>query len=352
MKILMTGFTPRGVGSQKLLYEYMSNTSVIVKMLRAAGHEIDHRIVDVDDTSIKDKYDVAMVALAVPQSLSSRFVFGALWTAEQFGIERTRFFVDDWLLHQFASQLESALREPQKRFYSLDNRHCYEAAQKYTDVWMKWYKRFLKEPTKLLIPAFAWAKPRTLLPKLDKIQPVIFDPTPLALTDPEVFWGSKEPMSSINPLPMSERKKQWTLAAMRDVEPWFKKQAFGWPVERYGNKRQGHEILTERDLVQRIYTTNAGIIGAPYALVAGGGGWRARYVHSAITRSILFLDSDEARTAGQSYNLFRTKIEKASDQELTDIAEAQREHLITKTWNLAQLTEQLDTYVKTGDGVR
>lgn len=346
MKILMTGFTPRGVGSNRLLYSYMSNTSVIVKTLRAAGHTIDHRIVDVDDVKIKDEYDVAMVALAVPQSLSSRFVFGALWTAEQFGSERTRFFVDDWLLHQFASQLESALREPEKRFYSLDNRHCYAAAKNHTDIWCKWYKKLLREKTPLLIPAFPWSKPRILLPKLPNIEPVIFDPTPLALTDPEVFWGSSEPFDDIAPLPMSERKKQWVLAAMRDIKPWFDKQKFEWPVEQYGNKRQGQTILEEHKLIRNVYAKSAGIVGAPYPTVTAGGGWRARYIHAAVTKSILFLDPEEGRTAGKPYDLFRSVVESASDEKLEEIAEKQREHLFKSTWTLAQLREGLEDYVR------
>lgn len=345
MKILMTGFTPRGVGSTRLLYSYMSNTSVILKTLRAAGHTIDHRTVDVDDHEIAKQYDVALIALAVPQSLSSRFVFGALWAAEMFQ-ERARFFVDDWLLHQFASQLESALREPEKRFYSLDNRHCYEAAKKHTDIWCKWYKKLLREKTRLLIPAFPWAKPRILLPKLPNIDPVIFDPTPLAFTDSEVFWGSTTSMSVITPAPMADRRKQWVLAAMRDVAPWLKNNRFDWPIEKYGNKRQGEPILTEEELVRKVYTTSVGIIGAPYPVVTAGGGWRARYIHSAMTRSILFLDPQEGATAGQPYNLFRSVVEKASDDQLTDIAEAQREHLMRSAWSLTDLRDQLENYVR------
>lgn len=345
MKILMTGFTPRGVGSTKLLYSYMSNTDVILKTLRAAGHTIDHRVVDVDDTEIAKQYDVALIALAVPQSLSSRFSFGALWAAEQFQ-ERARFFVDDWLLHQFASQLESALRDPEKRLYSLDNRHCYEAAKKHTATWIKWYKKFLREKTQLLIPAFPWAKPRILLPKLPNIEPVIFDPTPLALTDPKVFWGDETSMDTIVPAPMSDRRKVWVLAAMRDVSAWLKANRFDWPVEKYGNKRQGEMILNERNLVQGIYTTAVGVIGAPYPVVTAGGGWRARYIHAAVTRSILFLDPQEGRTAGKPYDLYRTVVESASDQQLTDIAEAQREHLLSNTWNLDQLREGLENYIK------
>lgn len=340
----MTGFTPRGVGSTKLLYSYMSNTAVITKTLIAAGHTIDHRIVDVEEPGLSDGYDVALVGIAVPQSLSSRFVYGALWAAEQFGPERTRFYVDDWLLHQFQGQLESALRNPEKRFYSLSNRHGYELAKKHTDTWIKWFKFFSKAKYNLLIPAFPWAKPRLLLPRLDNIQPVIFDPTPLALRDPQILCGSTEEVV-LPSVKADDREKRWTLAAMRDVSDWFKKQRFAWPVEQYGNKRQDQPIVTERELLD-VYCKRWGVIGAPYPAVTAGGGWRARYIHAAVTKSILYLDPDEGRTAGQPYNLFRSKVENASTDELIQIALDQYNHLMNNTWSLDQLTAALDDYVK------
>jgi hypothetical protein len=344
MKILMTGFTPRAVGSTKLLYEYMSNTSVIVKTLRAAGHEVDQRIVDVDDTTLANKYDVALVGLAVPQSLSSRFWFGAAWACEQFGVERTRFYVDDWLLHQFQSQLESGLRNPDKRFYSLPQRHCYEAAKAHTDIWVKWFKHWSTGKYELLIPAFPWARPRILLPKLPNVTPVIFDPTPLAFTDPEVLCGSKT-WPVIDRAAPEDRKKQWVLAAMRDVAAWHDKQRFEWPIVKYGNKRQGEPVVTESELL-KVYAQNWGVLGAPYPTVTAGGGWRARYIHAALCHNILFLDPEEGRTAGPPYDLFRTVVEKASTEQLYEIAEKQRVHLTEKTWTLAQLREGLDNYIR------
>ncbi len=343
MKILMSGFTPRGVGSTKLLYRYMSNTSVITKTLRKLGHELDHRIVDVNEP-LKDNYDIALIGIAVPQSLSSRYVYGALWAAEEFGPERTRFYVDDWLMHQLQSQLEAGIRNPEKRFYSLDNRHCFEAAKQKTDTWLKWFKFLSKSRYKLLIPAFPWARPRLLLPKLDNVQPVLFDPTPLAMTDPEVLCGSSQPVN-LDLAPPEERERAWVLAAMRDIKVWYANQRFTWPVHKYGNKRQNEPVITERALLD-VYAKKWGIIGAPYPLVGGGGGWRARYVHAAVTRSILFLDPDEGRTAGKPYDLFRSVVESGTTEYLAGLAEAQREHLFTNTWTLQQLDEALDNYVR------
>jgi hypothetical protein len=343
MKILMTGFTPRAVNSDKLLYSIMSNVAVIRKGLERAGHTVDHRIVEVEEPR-KDRYDVALVGIAVPQSHSSRFVFSALWAAEVFGPERTRWYVDDWLLHQFQSQVESAVREPEKRFYSLDNRYNYNIAKRHTETWIKWYKFMGRSKFNLLMPCFPWSKPRLLLPKLPHINPVIFDPTPMALTDPEVLCGSSTPVK-LALVPPEQRERRWTLAALRDIKDWFAKNRFDWPVDQYGNKRQQQPIVTERELLD-IYCKNWGIIGAPYAAVAAGGGWRARYIHSAVTRSILFLDPQEGTTAGKPYNLFRTKVESASTDELANIANAQYDHLMANTWSLDQLTENLDNYVK------
>lgn len=346
MKILVTGFTPRQVGSTRLLYNYMSNCSVIIKTLRAAGHEVDQRVVDVDEQGLPDRYDVALIGIAVPQSLSSRYWFGAMWAAEQFGPERTRFYMDDWLAHQLQSQFESGLREPEKRFYSLDNRHGYELAKRHTDIWVKWFKFLSRSQYQLLLPCFGWAKPRLLLPRLDNVQPVIFDPTPLALTDPEVFWGSQSSMNLVVPAPMADRRRSWTLAAMRDVKGWFAKQRFDWPVELYGNKRQGQPVLDEEELVRRIYTTTVGVIGAPYEAVKAGGGWRARYVHAAVSGAVLFLDPDEGRCAGKPYDLYRSVVEGATSEQLTGIAEAQAAHLRNNTWSLERLTTELDAYVR------
>jgi len=344
MKILMTGFTPRTVGSTKLLYSYMSNTSVIKKGLVKAGHTVDQRTVTLDETTLTNDYDVALIGIAVPQSLSSRFWFSALWAAEQFGPSRTRFFVDDWLLHQFRSQLESGLRNPEKRFYSLPQRHCFEQAKAHTQTWVKWYNFLLKEKYQLLLPCFPWANTKKLLPNLSHIQPVIFDPTPLPFTDPEVLCGSSEPVVLKEQDP-DDRDRTWTLAAMRDVGPWIEAQRFDWPVVQYGNKRKGQEVVTERELLD-IYTTRWGILGAPYPVVDGCGGWRARYIHAALTRSILFLSPDEGRQAGPPYNLFRSIVEQASTEELAGIADRQRAHLLANTWSLDQLISNLDRYVR------
>lgn len=343
MRILMTGFTPRGVNSSKLLYSYMSNTDVIKQVLVSTGHEVDHRVVDVEEPNLAASYDVALIALALPQSLSSRYVYGALWAAEQLG-ERARFFVDDWLLYQMKGQLESGIRNPEKRFYSLDNRHCFETAKQHTDLWLRWFKHLAYGRYRLLLPSFPFGNKRKLLPGLDSVEPVIFDPTPLALTDPRILCGSDQPLNIRREDP-EDRERTWTLAAMRDVSPWFNKQRFSWPVVRYGNKRQKEPIVTERELVEEIYPRRWGIIGAPYP-VSGSGGWRVRYVHAAVTDSILFLDPEEGRVAGPPYDLFRSVVEKASTDELMAIATRQRDHLLASTWSLDQLTAALLDYVR------
>lgn len=343
MKILITGFTPRTTGSDKLTYSIMSNVTPLVKVLRMLGHTVESKPVVVE-SEIEKEYDLAFVAITVPQSLSSRYVYGALWAVERFGVERTRFFMDDWLATQIQSQFQSALRNPERRLYSLSNRFCFEAAKRHTDVWLKWFQFLSTQKYQLLIPAFPWARPKLLLPKLQNIQPVIFDPTPLALIDPEVTCGSTQPIE-LTLLPPEQRERKWTLAAMRDIRDWFAKQRFEWPVEKLGNKRMQERIVTERELLN-IYGQRWGVLGAPYgSTVAAGGGWRARYIHAAITHSVLLLDTEEGRTAGKPYELWKYKVEKASTDQLVDIAEAQREHLFNNTWTLDQLKQNINAYV-------
>jgi hypothetical protein len=322
----------------------MSNTSVIIKCLRAAGHEVEQRVVDLGER-LDDKYDLAFVGLALPASLSSRFGFGAMWTMEQFAPDRIRFYVDDWLLHQLQSQYQSILRDPRKRLFSLPQRHCYEQALHYEALWTKWVKFLSRSSYPLLIPAFKWARPKVLLPDLGNIMPVTFDPTPLAMQDPEVLCGS-DTFPTLSSLPMAERERRWVLAAMRDVKPWLEKQRFEWPVTKYGNKREGEPVVKELDLLETIYPAAVGIIGAPYPKVSAGGGWRARYVHAAVTRSVLFLDPDEGRTAGQPYNLFRTVVEKASNDELEEIANRQRNHLVSNCMSYDELVARVDKYAR------
>ena len=342
MKILMTGFTARGVGSTRLLYEFMSNTGVVKRTLELLGHTVDHRIVNVNEPNLTDKYDMALISIAVPQSLSSRYLFGAMWAAEQFG-PKARFFVDDWLLHQMKSQLESGIRNPEKRFYSLDNRFDKDPARAHTDLWLKWFKHFSTGKYRLLLPAFPWAQTRKMLPLLDNVEGVIFDPTPMALENPEFTCGSKEPLNLHIEDP-EDRERMWTLAAMRDVTKWFNTNRFQWPVDQYGNKRQGHPIVPERSLLH-MYCKRWGIIGAPYEAVTDGGGWRVRYIHAALTHSVLFLDQVEGRVAGKPYVLWRSQVEEASTEELVSIAEAQREHLLKNTWSIEQLKTGIQEYL-------
>ena len=351
MRILFTGFTPRGIGSDRLLYSYMSNIDVMKLALEKAGHEIDHRPVHVDETGLADRYDILMVAIAIPQSLSSRYLFGAMWAMEQFPVNRIRFTVDDWLLHQMESQLTSGLKDPQTRLYRLDNRFDRELALEKTDVWTKWFKFLRDEQYKLLLPAFPWARTEKLTPKL-RCRGVIFDPSPAAFSDPKSMCGSEYPVE----IPMvdpKDRERKWTLAAMRDVKPWLdtktKKQPFTWPLEQVGNKRQGQPVLEEVDLLTKVYPYRWGIVGAPYgAGVAAGGGWRARYIHAALTHSILLLDAEEGMAAGLPYYLFSKKVEDMSTDELQATAIKQATYLREKTWSMDQLVTNLDTFVKEG----
>lgn len=344
MKILMTGMTPRTIGSKKLLYSFMSNCSVIKTTLELAGHTVEQRAVSLEEKNVGDNYDVALVGLSVPQSLSSRYVFGALWTAEQFGIERVRFYVDDWLLHQFISQLESGLREPEKRYYSLPNRMDHELAKSKTDIWVKWFTHLAKEPYNLLLPCFTWSKPRHMLPRMEHVTPVIFDPTPLAFVDSEILCGEKCEVK-LQPAKPEDRARTWTLATLRDLTYWYEKQTFGWPVQLYGNKRLNQEVVTERQLLD-IYCKSWGVLGAPYAAVSSGCGWRVRYIHSAITESVLVVDPEEGRTAGPCYNLNRKALEKATTEQLADIAGRQRKHLIEKSWKMDELVSNMDAFIR------
>lgn len=347
----MTGFTPRATGSERLLYSLMSNLDVLKAALIQAGHTVDHRTVHVGETGLAEQYDRAIIAIAVPQSLSSRYLFGAMWTMNQFPINRIRFTVDDWLLGQLESQLSSGLREPEKRLYRLDNRWDLELAKPHTEIWKKWFCFMRDESYKLLLPAFPWAKTSKMTPKL-KCQGVIYDPTPMALTNPKAMCGASEPVV-IPEVAAADRERKWTLAAMRDVKSWLdtktKKQPFTWPLEQVGNKRQGQPVLKEVDLLTKVYPYRWGIVGAPYgAGVAGGGGWRARYIHSALTNSILLLDSEEGTAAGGPYYQFSKKIEDMSTDQLFDTAAAQKAHLLAKTWSQDELVTNLDTFVKEG----
>jgi hypothetical protein len=344
MKILMTGFTPRAVGSSRLLYTYMSNTSVIQKGLIASGHEVDRRVVSLDETDLATRYDVAFIGVAVPQSLSSRFWFSALWAAEQFGPGRTRFFVDDWLLFQFKNQLESGLRNPVGRFYALQQRWCYEQAKAYTPTWCKWCRFLAYESYKLLIPAFPWVNMPRLLSNSTNVTGVIFDPTPMAFIDPEILYGETVPVKLPEIAP-EQRQRVWILAAFRDITWWLERTKFNWPVIKYGNKRLDEEILTERQLLNS-YARHWGIIAAPYPAVDGAGGWRARYVHAALTNSILSLSPADGKVAGGPYDIHQNTVERMSTEELIALALAQREYLQKNTWSLDELIQKLDAYAR------
>jgi len=375
MKILFTGFTSRTIGSDRNVYDYMSNVNVLIKTLELAGHEVDVRPVDITtDPVIEEDYDCALVGVAALQGLSSRFKLGALWTLSRFGRRAAIFPSDGRNVATFPSSVKTCLtgshgdRTPYEYFLygqfpkEKSNVVGVELAE-VPEIQAAIVATMARLPHNeasphcdwpVLVPTHSWGNP-TIYARHFGAPVTVWDPTRVAI--PMQFTlenGASMLCPDTGQLPgaafPTERKREWILSTLQDQDPWLKKQNCKWPVISIGNKRkaskgEGLPYLPELDMINQYYTRYWGHLAFGYPL-ADGGWWRMRYIHAALAGIVTCTDQNDARRMPEAFQHSRIMLERWSDEKLAQVARDQYDQLMESAWPSDKAVSTVDSFVK------
>lgn len=331
MRILMTGLSPLHCNKGNRL-QYSSVPQLYTECLRWAGHEVDHREWTVGEDLTK--YDVAMIAHIPWNSINARHVYticDVIGRAKQSGVGLV-FMVDDWQFRGIHQSVKSLNKDSNRLFTSVKGRTNREWAEfgpgrQMVDFVLNAMAEHTWPTT--LVPAFEWGDHALLRPEGIPAREVRY-------MDPTVFQHY-----SCERAKPEDRLRKWVLGTLSDQREWVEKLDLKWDVDYYGTKpSKAEKKLKEAELVQVI----AGSWGnlCPRYPHAGGGWWRCRYIYSAVARSIMIADPKEVAPLGDPYLVPADKIEAMTNDQLTELAEAQAEALRTHTWSADRLATELE----------
>lgn len=374
MKILFTGFTSRTVGSDRNVYDYMSNVFVLEQALKLAGHTVDVRAVSlVEDPCIDEDYDVALVGIAACQGLSSRFKLGALWALHKFGKRAGIFPSDGKNIYTFPSLVKTCLTgehfdkilgraiDPIDYFLGQlqqDKNNVVDAeiGQEMKTVWIGVLSKLLNEARDpycawpMLVPTHSWGDGRVYAQHFGA-DVTTWDPTNVAI--PMQFKHEDLGIDDRLPgagSPYNERKREWVVSSLQNQTAWIKKQKCKWPVVIVGNKRkarqgEGVDYIPERELIDTYYRNYWGHLAFGYPL-ADGGWWRMRYVHAAKAGIVTCCDEADARRMPEDYRHSRIRLETRTDEQLAAIAANQHLQLMNSAWPVERAVETVDGFIR------
>lgn len=384
MRVLFTGFTSRTVGSDRNVYDYLSNVDVLRRALTLAGHEVDARPVSLEtDPCVEEDYDVALVGIAACQGLSSRYKLGALWALHRFGARAGLFPSDGKNIYVFPSSVRTCLtgehRDNQRDNVKLDpidymlgalqreRNNVVDAEAGGTQLMKNVWRKVLadlphddRSPAcawPMLVPTFSWGDPQVYARHFGA-RVVTWDPTNIAI--PMQFHpdgcthDGRFPFANQRPLQLDgsstgSRERAWVVSSLQDQSGWIRKQKCAWPVITIGNKRaardgEGADYVPERELIGTYYRKYWGHLAFGYPL-AEGGWWRMRYVHAGMAGIVTCCDEADARRMPPAYRHSRIWLERAVDAKLADIAEAQWLQLRAETWSADTSIAAVDGFV-------
>lgn len=386
MKILFTGFTSRTIGSDRNVYDYMSNVFVLQRALELAGHDVDVRAVSLqNDPCIEEEYDCAVVGIAACQGLSSRFKLGALWTLARFGTRAGIFPSDGKNIYVFPGSVRTCLTgdhyDGDKKLDPVDYFLGYLQREKnnildhelgsqpaFKEMWREALTRLPHSETNpecawpMLVPVHSWGNVNIYGRHFGAVAtgwdptnvaiPMQFGPNDLGSDDRLPF--AFNPCNSANPpapeVPWAPRERAWVVSSLQDQSGWLKKTGAKWPIKIVGNKRKaakGEAIayVPERQMIDTFYRDNWGHLAFGYPL-ADGGWWRMRYIHAALAGIVTCCDPNDARKMPLAYQHSRIMIERYGDEKLAELALEQHQQLMKASWTADEAIQRVDNFVR------
>lgn len=377
MKVLFTGFTSRTVGSERNVYDYMSNVFVLQRALELAGHVVDARPVSLEsDPVIEEDYDCAVVGVAAANGLSSRFKVGALWALHRFGKRAAIFPSDGRNVYIFPNSVAScltgnhalngtpiapldymlgALMKEKNNIIDARLAASHPSFRAALEAVMFELPHDVNGNSRcrwpVLVPTHSWGNP-TVYQRHFGGPTTCWDPTNVAIPmqfDASQLTGDGR-LAADMALVNAQRERAWVLSTLQDQDGWLKKQKCKWPIVTIGNKRKaakggGLDYVPEAELIREYYSRYWGHLAFGYPL-AEGGWWRMRYVHAALAGIVTCCDEADARRMPESYRHSRIMLERWSDDKLGEIAWSQHRELMDTAWSSDRAVAAVDAFVR------
>lgn len=286
MKILITGYTTRMFGSTRVIGDYITFSYLLEAMLKDMGHEVERRIVTLDEEDLGYKYDFAFCGVAPLSSISAHKV-PETHNVMELMPGRHAVYADDWSFCGYGNSVR----------YTLDRWAQYLNYKQfpYPEDVMERTKEHMRSMmvqsnpaanSPVLCPMFRWGNHEYLM----KDNYAAF----LTTLDPSQWV--KFPTISI---PGSRNKiRQWVCAALSDHHKWVERQKFSFPVVYIGNKRK-NVLLPESEAI-RYFAASYGILSVGYPS-AGCGWWRTRYLNASWGETLVYSDPRDANEMGEPY---------------------------------------------------
>lgn len=335
MKVLVTGFTSKGIGTNKNVLEIATAANCLPRALRECGIEVDHRVVvPGDDIS---EYDKVVVFAFAPNSLPSSYLYGGLYTL----LKRPDAYIalDDWQTRDIPNGCRTFAREDHWRLWKRVSKAGNSVGKKFFDEAQPYKKEmedlitelgFKKWNFKVLAPMYDGGDSSQLGIDCEEIIP--WDPTPVT----DSYRAKKDTLFSALEH-HGDKEREWIMASLIQKQSWLNRQNFTWKVTGYGNVNLGQKRITEPELYKEYLRVRGILIPPHYHTIKGSGWWRVRYGMIADAGCIAYGDLEETKLFGYSYKIRNNDIEYMSDKGLDDLAQAQKEDFISTVWNKNRL---------------
>jgi hypothetical protein len=363
MKILITGFNKNQCTRKFYLRQQLKvvpSHYSLVNCLLDMGHEVEQRQVTLgEDLSA---YDEIIVFIAGPRQLVATTVYEGLWAISQ--KPNCILAFDDWQVPDLFKGVAKCDGNSEELFaqFILDvNKKTLEDVKPYMVEFFDALRTITSMQNRMLISAFRTehvGDPENFGPHLlfDKInyprdRLFVYNPNPYhrnrkpgdvgheGAEDPT--WNAQPLVYAHETLP-KERRFNFASLVQSKTQKWLKKQGYtgnpkndeegtigSWPVDLYGSKAETQKRLTE-DQMCLIFQRDLACLMPGYEH-AGSGWWRARPLQAADAGCILIGEDKELKVYyGNDYQLYGLRasdLVEATDAELAEIAETQRQFL-------------------------
>ena len=322
-KVLITGFTAKGIGSGDNKLNIATSANLLPKALKLAGHEVIQKpIIPGDDVS---EYDNVFVFMFPPNSLPSAYTYGAMYTLAK--RPDAICALDDWQTKDVPSGFATFAREGHWRLWKTHTKSGAPMKKRYYDQALD-YKQELNDlcttmgfeewPYKCLAPVYRTGNIEALGIKAKEL--ISWDPTPIC----DSYMETPTDLFSIDQqIEVKTKEKKWVYASLIQKPGWLEKTHGEWEVQAYGNKNLGQERISEHELY-KVYQKSWGVLVPPhYHTLRKSGWWRVRYGMIRDAECVTVGDPTELSIFFEDRVKSRKAIELMSDSELKDYRDKQ-----------------------------
>jgi hypothetical protein len=331
--------TQTGTSQKEFMTVYHPTQAILTDM----GHEVTRRTIQVDEDL--SEYDRIICSLFPVEKLSATRKYSIFDAIARYP-EKIMLMFDDWQYFQFQSAVGNCLRGgrfwnwvDKFEFCNPKDKAIILAKPAIRDRIFRAAMTLANDLTyPLLYPMFPWGKKENI--KVNTTGVIhTFDMNMYAMDYAKKTYN-------IGEIP-EVKEKLWIMGSMFDQESYVKKLNLYWPTKHLGYKKKV-EFIPERDLCNKVYMPNWGIISHKYEQLKGDGWWRARWIHALLCGNIILSYDEETEGLPVDFFFSTNEIEGSSNSQLRDIAVAQKEAVMGTFMDYFDSCEYLDRIVTKG----